>query len=128
MQVATFPDVEDLIRVYLGEHLPEPVSLARPGQPAAGHVLVWRAGGTRDRLIDRPMVNIEAWHARGGRALAMVSDATDYLIALGGNSLDGWQITGAHGIGGVASLPDPRWPGVARYTSMVELRVRGVRR
>lgn len=128
MEVARFPDIEDLVRVYLSAQLDSSVSLHRPTTVGASHLMVWRGGGTRDRLVDSPTLNIEAWHVRDGRAAALCADAVDHLIALGGNQLDGWQVTRATNPGGVASLPDPRFPESFRYVAMIELRVRGVRR
>lgn len=128
MQTARFPDVEDLARVYLAGKTSASVTLHRPERLDGQHLMVWRGGGGRDRLVDTATLNLEAWHPRDAQALRLCSDAVDHMIALGGASLDGWQITRATNPGGVASLPDPRFPGVSRYVAMIELRVRGVAR
>lgn len=129
MQVARFPDAEELARKYLADVLGVVTSLERPSaDPANGYVVVWRAGGVRDRLLDRPLLNIEVWHARGGEAARLAGEAVDYLVALGGNTVDDWHVTHVVQTGGVVSLPDPDWPYRWRYTAMIELRIRGISR
>lgn len=129
-QAGTFPDVEDLLRVYLeGVLAAATVSLHQPvDDPAAGHVQLWRTGGVRTRLVDAAVLKSDVWHQREAEAARLCGDVVDLCVALGGNTLDGWQITGVQNVGGVASDPDPRWSDRYRYTAMIEVRVRGARR
>lgn len=135
MQVARFPDVEDVVRLYLADRMAVPVSLRLPtdAQVRQGHVQVWRGGGFRTTLVDAATLNIEVRHARDDKAAALCGDAVDWLLAAAGTALPDdtshrWQVTHVQNVSGVASSPEPRWPDRYRYIAMMELRIRGVSR
>lgn len=127
-EVTRFPDVLDLVRVYLADRLALPVGTRLPDPwPSAGFVELKRTGGGRDRLTEDVQLSVAAWHpSRPAEAERIAGAVISEVVALAGGNLGGWQLLDTGNPGGVAESPDPRFPSMFRAVAMVRLRVRGV--
>lgn len=126
--VTRFPDTLELLRVHLEDRLGVPAGVGLPATwPAGGFLELDRTGGPRDRLTEYVQIDLKAWHPRSlATAERIAGEAVSEVLALTGGRLDGWQVLDAGNPGGVTADPDPRYPGTARATAMIGLRVRGV--
>lgn len=134
-EVIVFPDVEDLVRLFLQDEL-----ASRPGQsttkvfagqlPAtlpAKSVLVTRTGGvTRDLVIDLAQVTIECRAATAGAAERLAALVRGLI---GAAERDGRMgdvpIYEVRDFSAPYSDPDPRNEAVQRYSATYQVAVRG---
>lgn len=132
-EVIVFPDVEDLLRVWLTAQLPALVPDVRvdagrlPKTLPDKHVFVRRTGGVaRDLVVDVPRVTFES-RARTSTGAERLAAAVRALVG----SLGRLGVLGdvpcyeVREISGPYLDPDPVNPGLHRYSASFELAVRG---
>lgn len=125
--VTRFPDTLELARVSIVSGLGLTVGTRLPEVwPAGGFVLLDRTGGTRNRLVDDVVIDVDVYHRSPASAERIAGDVVSHVLALEGGQLEGWQLLATSNPGGVAAYPDPRFPDMPRATAKIGLRVRGV--
>jgi len=130
MEVIAFPDVEDLLVVYLTEKLPA------YGETATAHteipnprrdrfVVVPRVGGpVRNLVVDEPTIGVECWAGTPVQAFALARLVRGLLRALPGQTVGGVPFYSYNEFTGPTNLPDPETT-QARYVLTAALTVRG---
>lgn len=122
--MTSWPDVEARLVGYLAEALPVSVSTRVPNPRPSRFVRVWRTGGPVTlRVMDRPVVTVEAWGADEVGAHDLAEQARSLL-------LDGARrrTAGLHTVAvqSMYSDPDPD-TGIPRYTITATVSVRAMR-
>lgn len=117
-------DVEAMIVGFLGARLSESVATKVPADRPASFVRVWRTGGVAtSRVLDRPMITVQAWAPNTVDAGALAGRCRDALF----NEYTAMPLVrGVEEISGLYFDPDPD-SGVDRYTFTVQLSVRAKR-
>ena len=117
------PDAEVMVRDYLaGQFTEETITTTIPNVRPVRFVRVWRTGGsTQSRVIDNPLLTVEAWAASKGAAAALGSSVRDVLLtAAKGDAL---PLARRIEAGAFYYDPDPK-SGADRYSFTVSMRVR----
>jgi hypothetical protein len=119
----TFPDaqlvVADHLRPLLG---PVPIGVQVPNPRPAVFVTVRRAGGVRDRVTDRPRIDVLAWADTDTAAHDLVGVCRRHLAALPGVR-GGVRVTAVAEFAGPVPAPDPS--GQPRWLVTYEITLRG---
>lgn len=125
--VTRFPDTLELARAALESSVGVRIGTRLPETwPATGYVQIARTGGTRTRLVDDAVLDVEVYHRSPASAERIAGEIVSHTLALEGVLLDGWQVLSTSNPGGVAAYPDPRFPDMPRAIAKIGLRVRGV--
>lgn len=124
MEVITFGDIEDALRIHLDSILTEPVSVGTPPERPAAFVALKRIGGPRKNLVtDSPTVQFECFAATGSAAHDLSKSVRGRVHALTGESISGILVTRVQEFAGPANLPDPE-SDQPRYVFTASLDVR----
>ena len=120
-----FPDAEALAITFLTSKVGVvPVASKVPATRPAKFVRVWRTGGaSMNRILDRPILTVQAWAADTATASALAQDCREAFFD------DYTQmplVRGVEEVSGVYFDPDPS-TGTDRYTFSVQLQVRAHR-
>lgn len=116
-----FADAEALVKQFLDNQAGVPVRTKVPAQRPAEFVRVWRTGGAAvNRVIDRPIITVQAWAADDARAFEIANKCRDLLL----NGYAGITLARfAQEVTGLYYDPDPD-TGIDRYTFAHQLNVR----
>jgi hypothetical protein len=116
-----FADSEAIVRTFLDDALDVPVVTKVPKSRPGEFVRVWRTGGAASsRVLDRPIITVQAWAANSARASDLASRCRDLL--LGGYT--GMRLVRySQEVSGLYYDPDPD-SGIDRYTFAHQLNVR----
>lgn len=119
-----FPDVESLMIQFLRPVVGVPVHTRVPRARPEKFVLLWRNGGpAANRVVDRPMVTMEAWAKDSVEASALLETCRN---ALHNDTLRAPLVRRVTEITGPYSIPDPDTE-TPRYRMSVQLTVRAAR-
>lgn len=130
MEAIAFPDVEDLLVIYLTEELAArgdtaSVHVAAPDPRPTRFVLVPRVGGTRRNLVvDSASIAFECWADTPARASALCKLVRALVGALPGLTVEGVPFYLVEEFGGPVNLPDPE-SHQSRYTFTASVSCRG---
>lgn len=121
-----FPDIEELVVIYLASKLSVPVGTKIPQDRPSSFVVCRRTGGTRRNLvIDRASIQFHCWADTDANALALAQLTRAYIFAILGEHVNGSYFYDMEESAGPGDLPD----GVSnqsRYVFTFALSVRGV--
>jgi len=130
VDLATFPDIEDLLTAHMTMPGGQAVTTKTPnddwpgGAPSA-FVRVERVGGIQaSPITDAPTVVAEAWAKDEADAAALMKDLRRTLQELAGSTIGGHKVNDVTETGGVVNLPDPLKV-YERYTVTVTINLRG---
>lgn len=108
-----------------GEHASETVTTTVPSPRPARFVRVWRTGGSSSsRVVDEPLITVEAWAASKGAAAELGSQVRDTLLAAA--TRDALPLVRRIDAGAFYYDPDPT-SGADRYSFTVSMKVRATR-
>lgn len=131
-EVLVAPDAETLIVQYLTGELATRAPYTQvkaytnvPNPRPAMWVRVLRTGGTRDFIIDRPSITLEAWAETGVAAMSLMQLVRGLMHAIDQVTYGGatHQFYDPEEFSGPANLPDPE-SGQERYTETFSVGVR----
>ncbi len=135
VQVVVFPDVEDLVRLYLTQELVlragfgdvKVFATTLPAKLPAECLLVRRTGGPeRDLVTDLPQLTLEARAKTAGRAQRILALSLGLMKAAARAGLMGdVPVYETNLLNGGYLDPDPDHPTIPRYTATLQLAVRG---
>lgn len=121
-----FPDSEALVQSFLAARTsPVPVVTKVPSKnrPAL-FVRCWRTGGpSMNRVLDQPIITVQAWGADSVTASELSSKCRQWLLADSGSMP---LVRGIEEVTGQYYDPDPD-TGIDRYTFSVQMKVRAQR-
>lgn len=119
-----FVGVDAMVRAFLKPVAGVPVHVSVPGTRPASFVRVFRnGGGAANRVLDRPVVTVEAWAADSVAAAELADKCRHALL----NDYEGMPLVrGVEEITGPYFIPDPESE-VPRYRFSVRLFVRAAR-
>jgi hypothetical protein len=128
-ELITFPDVEDVVRSYLGAALGVPAFAGTtPTTFPARSVAVVRTGGVaRDLVTDMATLSVDC--RAGASESAALDLARGVRAHMGAAERDGWM--GTHRVYEVVEIsgpylnPDPLNPKQHRYSAIFQVAVRG---
>lgn len=126
----SFPDVEDLLVVYLSAEFltrgeTASVHTKVPEQRPSKFVLVPRGGGVRRNLVvDSPTINFECWAATDVEACNLCILTRALVNALPGRKISGSTFYRVDEFGGPINLPDDL-SHQSRYTFTSSISCRG---
>ena len=120
-----FPDAEALVLAFLKPVVsPVAVHVKVPKTRPATFVRAWRSGGASiNRVLDRPMITVQAWATDSVGASELAMACRDAFLH------DYTRMPLVRGVEEVTGLyfdPDPD-TGIDRYTFTIQLMVRGKR-
>lgn len=120
-----FPDAEAMVRAFLVPVVaPVKVYTKVPATRPAKFVRVWRTGGAAtNRVLERPLITVQAWAGNSVDASALLGDCREALLH------DGFDMTLVRAVEEVTGPyfdPDPS-TGADRYSLTVQLSVRAKR-
>lgn len=131
-EILVAPDAETLIVQYITSELStrSPYTTTKaytavPNPRPAMWVRVLRTGGTRDLMIDRPSITLEAWADTSVAASALMQLVRGLMHAIDQVTYSGTthQFYDPQEFSGPANLPDPL-SGQERYTETFSVGVR----
>lgn len=119
-----FVDVEAKVRTFLEGRITPKVYSKVPASRPASFVRAWRTGGAAlNRVLDRPMITVQAWAADDEAAFTLAEQCRRALL----DAADAMTLVrGVEEVTGPYFDPDPS-TGVDRYTFTVQLQVRAAR-
>lgn len=120
------PDAEAMVRAFLvSEFADETVTTTVPSPRPARFVRVWRTGGaSMSRVVDEPLITVEAWAASKGAAAELGSEVRDVLLTSATKTA--LPLVRRIDAGAFYYDPDPT-SGADRYSFTVSMRVRATR-
>lgn len=119
-----FPDVEVMVRQFLLARLSVPVATKVPSSRPASFVRVWRSGGAAiNRVLDQPVMTVQAWASDDGEAAELARVCREALLS---DYTSMPLVRGVEEVGGPYFDPDPD-TGIDRYTFNMSLQVRARR-
>lgn len=100
-----FADAEIIVRDFLVSHLEVPVKTRVPASRPAVFVRAWRTGGAAvNRVLDRPMITVQAWAVTDADAASLAGRCRDLVYgSYTGMSL----VRGVEEVTGLYYDPDP---------------------
>ncbi len=119
-----FPDSEATVGTFLRARVSVPVVSKVPATRPTKFVRVWRTGGAAlNRVLDRPIITVQAWAPDDGQASELANACrqllfNDYTVMP--------LVRGVEEVTGLYFDPDPA-TGVDRYTFSVQLQARAAR-
>jgi len=119
------PDVETLVIAFLNARLaPIQAHSKVPASRPATFVRAWRTGGAAlNRVIDQPIISVQAWAPDGVSASDLAQDCREHLF----NEYTLMPLVrSVEEVSGLYYDPDPT-AGIDRYTFSVQLSVRAAR-
>ena len=116
-----FADVEIIVRDFLALHVEVPVRTRVPVTRPVEFVRVWRTGGAAvNRVLDRPIMTVQAWAASDPRASELAGRCRDVIY---GASTGMTLVRGVEEVSGLYYDPDPDLNS-PRYTFTFQANVR----
>jgi hypothetical protein len=100
-----FPDVDAMVRAFLLPHVnPVPVHVSVPSSRPAEFIVARRNGGAAlNRVVDQPVVTVDAWAKTSVRASELAEDARQ---AFHNHYADMPLVHGVEEVTGPYSVPD----------------------
>lgn len=119
-----FPDIETLVGSFLRDRVSVEVTSRVPKDRPAKFVRVWRTGGAAlNRVLDRPMITVQAWAPDDGQSFELANACRELIF---NNYTVMPLVRGVEEVTGLYFDPDPA-TGVDRYTFSIQLQARAKR-
>ena len=116
-----FADVETIVRDFLDSLVDVPVKTRVPASRPTEFVRAWRTGGAAvNRIIDRPIITVQAWAASDPRAAELAGQCRDIVYNASSQML---LVRGIEEVSGLYYDPDPDTNN-PRYTFTFQATVR----